>query len=211
MSQYEELGLLLGDGGVRFDVAAVSETWFNAHDAANYGIPDYNCVQSFRPGGGGGGVAIYVHSTLNLVSSETWCSEEGSVQVVRVEIRRPGFEGFLIGAYSRSREYYHTLFDLLDKSIPTETDLPIILLGDMNIDLLSKESSSLEYCSLLSGKGIVQVVDLVTRPNLRSDAQESGSCLDHVAIANCEGFIQVKSFVVETIFSDHYPVGISDG
>lgn len=79
----------------------------------------------------------------------------------------------------------------------------------MNIDLLRKESCTLEYCSLLSGKGIVQVVDLVTRPNLRGDAQDSGSCLDHVAIANCERFIQVKAFVVDSIFSDHYPVGIS--
>lgn len=89
ISQYEELRLLLGDGEVSLDVAMVSETWFDAYDAANYGIPGYNCIQSFRPGGGGGGVAIYVHSTLHLDSSEQWCSEEGSVQIVKIKILVP--------------------------------------------------------------------------------------------------------------------------
>lgn len=209
MSKYEELGRLLEDDELGLDLAVVSETWFDAYDAANYRIPGYGCFQSPRPGGGGGGVAIYAHSALHLASSETWCSDDGGVQVVQIRVRRPGFEGFVIGAYSRSRKYYSTLIDLLDKSIPTNTSLPIILLGDMNIDLLKREGVTLEYCSFLAGKGIVQVVDLVTRPNLRSDAQDSGSCFDHVAIANCEGFIQIKSFVVPTIFSNHYPVGIT--
>ena len=209
LSQFDDLCVLIDESAVNLDVVMVSETWFSDFDANNYGIPNYNCIFSCRPKGGGGGVAAYVHSAVHLVSSETRCSDDGSVQIVQIRIRRPGFEGFIVGVYSRSRECYQTLFDHLDELIPTRGDLPIILLGDTNIDLLQNDGCKLEYCSFLSSKGLEPVVNVATRPNLRSDAQISGSCIDHIAIANCDNFIQVSPYVLETVFSDHYPVCIS--
>ena len=207
--QYDNLCFVLEESAVNFDVAVVSETWFGEHDPATFLIKDFTCISANRPGGGGGGVAVYVRSALHLVSSETRCSDDGSVQIVRVQLRRPGFEGFVIGAYSRDREDSQTLLDLLDEMIPTKGRLPCLVMGDTNVDLLLEDDTSHDYCSFFSGKGFVQVVDMVTRPNLRYDAQHSGSCLDHIAVANCENYLQVCPFVVNTVFSDHYPVCIT--
>jgi hypothetical protein len=207
--QHDSLCILLRASAVNFDVVVVGETWFCDLDSNNYGIPDFNLISCCRPGGGGGGVAIYLRSALHLVSTETRCSGDGNVQVIRLHVRRPGFEGFIIGSYSRSSQDYETLLDIYDDLLPTEGDLPCLIMGDSNIDLLKPNSVSHTYCSFLSSRGLEQVVDLVTRPNLRSDAQVSGSCIDHIAIGNCDGFLQVLPFVVGTVFSDHYPVGIT--
>ena len=109
MSQYDELGILIDEGSVDYDVVFVSETWFDDCDAPNYGLPNYaQCFTSCRPEGGGGGVAVYVHSAVHLSSFHSRCSEDWSVQIVLVEIRRPGFEGFVIEVYSRNRDSMNT-------------------------------------------------------------------------------------------------------
>ena len=66
----DQLRILLDDKFI--DILAVSETWFNSTISDDeVGITGYNLHRKDRVSGGGGGVALYVKSTI----SHEYCSE----------------------------------------------------------------------------------------------------------------------------------------
>lgn len=82
---------------------------------------------------------------------------------------------------------------------PASLGVPCLLLGDSNVDLLN-QGSSRAYRSFLESMGFTQLITSTTRPG-------SGTCLDHIAIRQCENFLEVAPLVWRTpAFSDHYPV-----
>ena len=90
--------------------------------------------------------------------------------------------------------------------MPSDGDLPIIILGDTNIDILLKDNSSTQYNSFISGNGLEHKIEEVARPNFKINALTAGSFIDHITIANCGGLIKVSAEVLTKVFSDHYPV-----
>jgi len=129
-------------------------------------------------------------------------SDDGNVEIIRVHLKKIGFEGYIIGFYSSNYLHRNTLLELLEDVIPSSSPLPCILLGDANINLLSKSASE-DYVSFLLSRDLYHAVDRVTRPF-------SGTCLDHIILRNCEDFICISTAVWQTpLFSDHYPVILS--
>lgn len=198
--QLEQLTDLLSVKEIRFDAAVVSETWLKGFDLSSHGIPDFTFVAACREGSRrGGGVGIYVHSSCRIISWASSSSVDGNIQAVRVHLRRHGFEGHLVGIYSNHRENEDSLLDLLEDFLPRDDTLPSIVTGDTNINLLEAAGAE-QYESFFLGRGYRHVVDQVTRPM-------SGSCLDHIAVANCENFLDIRPMIYRTsVFSDHYPV-----
>ena len=47
----------------KFKIIALTETWLKDHHT-NYTLPNYNFEQTFRPKARGGGVCLYIHSSL---------------------------------------------------------------------------------------------------------------------------------------------------
>lgn len=201
--QLETLRDFLEDEGAGLDVVAVSETWLKLVDYASYGVSDFVFVGSGREGPtGGGGVGLYIRSTCSILSTEIGGSEDGNVQIVRAHVRKPGFEGYIVGVYSSSVAHRSSLLDLLEETLPRQDTLPCVLLGDTNINLFSPLLSE-DYLAFLESRGFAQVIDCVTRP-------ASGTCIDHIAVSNCDHYLRVSSAVWCTpLFSDHYPVVVS--
>ena len=54
---------------INFKIDALSETAINDHDTA-FNIPGYNVEQDFRPKRRGGGVALYIANSLQILNTE---------------------------------------------------------------------------------------------------------------------------------------------
>ena len=198
--QLELLSDLLRGEGNSIDAVVVSELWLRSADFECYGIPDFCFVAAGRETGArGGGVGVFVRSNCSVLSSVSVSSTDGNVQVVKVRVRKMALEGCIIGMYSSNYCHSDTLLETLERVIPDGSNIPCVLLGDSNVDLRSKSRSE-RYCGFLAGRGYRQLISGVTRP-------ASGTCLDHIAIRDCDGFLEISSFIWNTpIFSDHFPV-----
>ena len=125
---------------------------------------------------------------------------------MRVHLKNALFEGYIIGAYSSNICYEQVLLDMLENTLPENSSLPCILIGDMNINTL-RFSTCRDYLAFLLARDFRMTVDKITRPATHPTA--SGTCLDHVAIRNTEAFVRIIPGVWRcSLFSDHYPVFI---
>lgn len=198
--QLEQLSALLGSEEFGFDAAVVSEAWLKDEDSRCFEIPGFSflvaCRQGSRPGGGAG---MYVRSSCRVLSSETLSSDDGNIQGVKALVSKYGFKGHLIGIYNNHQSNEENLLDFLDVFLPMRDKLPCIMVGDCNVNLLDWASAG-KYVPFFRSRGFEHLVRSVTRPS-------SGTCLDHIAIRNCEQFLDVRSYEYRTAaYSDHYPV-----
>lgn len=200
--QLETLADFLEDEGSGLDAVVVSETWLKKVDYGGFGIADFSFVGSGREDSRqGGGVGVYIRSQCVILETVTRSSGDGNVQAIRLLVRKPGFEGYVIGFYSAHFMFRDTLLDILEDIVP-RCRKPCVIMGDSNINLLAKSFCE-DYMAFFWSRNFQFLIDKVTRP-------ASGTCIDHIAIKNCEDFLDISSAVWCTpLFSDHFPVAVT--
>lgn len=184
------------------DVIAVSETFLTHTTAALYNISGFEHQSIARSNRGGGGVSLFVHESFTVITSKSYASEDESVQLLVCHIQRRATSCYVAAFYSNSRNAFRSLLTLLNSAL-SELPLPILLLGDSNVNTLVSDSVSAEYLSSIASLGLLPIIGGITRI-------ESGTCLDHIFVSAGRPVVEAHSRIILTnILSDHYPVWAS--
>ena len=115
--------------------------------------------------------------------------------------KTPKKKTFLLGSIYKHPRYATTVFNqqLFEKiSIYSEKNIPILILGDININALDKCDRSQDYLNVLSSVGCKNLVDV---PTCFSDG--SRTCLDHI-ITNCDQN-EITHGVLDETPTNHLP------
>lgn len=184
---------------VNISVIAVSETWLSVFDAASYNINNYTHYSVCRTLRSGGGISLFVKDEISLISSSERSSTEEDIQTLRLHLKFNENVVYILLVYSSSTLMHAKLVDILDLQLPRSTT-PCVVLGDMNVNLLSSDSRTSGYLSFFAVSGFHGLINCITRP-------DSGTCLDHLFVSNFDNTVVDSYGVIETrSISDHFPV-----
>lgn len=152
------------------DMVIISETWLTKSITdIDINIPGYNVYRSDRPKKGGG-IAIYVKTRFHasVVLSESICKQLEFL-ALNVEIAK-SFSLTVIGCYrppSAAKEALTSLKHLLSKLNYNE----LLIAGDLNWDWLNSVSD--DFKSFCDSVNLTQLVNMPTRPNLKSPGKST--------------------------------------
>lgn len=76
----------------------------------------------------------------------------------------------------------------------------LILIGDMNIDMLSENITTKNYVDMLMSNGLECIVKETTREDINKNTK---TCIDHMIVRSDKSVKCVHSAVITTTISDH--------
>ena len=193
----DEIRLIVKDNNL--DIFAVSETWLS--DAIPNGLIDINGYTIFRRdriGGIGGGVALYIRTTIQHTICDDLISEK--LENIWVHIKHVHFKPFLVSCFYRppssNKEFIDDVIECVEKANQTCED--IIFLGDFNYNFNIDEINMTDPCVRLQQlTGARQLIESPTRVT-----ETSSTIIDHIYTTLPNKHI--RSGVIETSLSDHY-------
>ena len=182
----------------RFNFIGLSEIW-SVRDVNQFKISDYNLELQCRTNQRGGGVGAYIHSSLNyarihdlsLVNAESlWLKVhiDNKTIILGVIYRKPG-TNFID---------FSNEFDNLLQTINLDRNQCIIM-GDFNINLISREDHGNDLLRLTETYGLLQLIMTPTRIT-----NTSSTLIDHI-YTNISSYC-IQSGCIEAGISDHLPV-----
>ncbi|XP_054264312.1 uncharacterized protein LOC128996518 [Macrosteles quadrilineatus] len=171
-----------------FDVFGVSETWLcPGTPSEDFSMPGYQLLRADRNTNveceedqGGGGVAIYIKDGIHFESHSFEDSLSPGIEALCIILKMSGERLGLCVAYrppnvrqSCLASLFHSLF--VDLAVEVNN---VICLGDLNVDLMSKNSNEYQYYSrLLKEACAVQLINEPTRVTATS-----ATLLDHIIV-----------------------------
>lgn len=169
----------------------ISETWFNyITDKLNfYSINGFNFIHSSRVGKKGGGLAIYIK---NNIKYHLLTSTHEPFHKIKIELLIDE-QIIKLVAYYRPPNPNNSSSFMKDLESELDCNLPLIIAGDINIDVNKQSQLSNEYTDMLSSYNATLNNEHITRPS-------SGTLIDHVITS---GLIIYSNHTVETSLSDH--------
>ena len=192
----DEIALLLNKSLGTPLVLGLSETWLLKHnDTALVTFRDYQQPlrrdRNIRVGGKpqkGGGLLVYVSKTLTAKRRKDL---ESDIETIWVEISGKNIPHILVCNFYRPPQSNKEFFDALETQIGNakENGLPIFLLGDMNVDLLSASNPHLHEVNNL--KRLFDLVQLICAPT--RIATNSSTLIDHIYSSNPDIVTDAKS------------------
>ena len=196
--------------GVFLDILCICETWTNNFD--RFGIPNYNVFFASRLNNDRGGVAIYIKDSFisNQILHPCLFNERILESVLVKFSLHGGFKGLVLSLYRPNThadlsynnqillflELFAEILNYLDSF-----NLPVILVGDMNLDLFLSNDLSSNSTSLLNqcnSWGYLQTISKATRLSGNSSTLID-LCFLKDLIPNL-----IFSGVIANDISDHY-------
>jgi hypothetical protein len=171
------------------DIAVVSESWFkNDH---NYDLNGYTLVNVNRDEQNGGGLAIYAKIDCKLKVLKT---VKEPYHKLTTEVKINGVNHKLIAIY---RPPYSNNINVFMGDIEKElhtSNQPLLIVGDININIMKVEPLSAQFTQLLESYGAKIVNTNITRVS-------SGSLLDHCILRDVSSLHSVST--ISNSMSDH--------
>jgi len=205
---------LLSSSDCAPDVICLQELWqFPVY--ANFTLPGYNSLEYKlrNPNTQGGGVGIYIKKSIkyNVLSAQSVFVDRifesifiqlnlsNTKKCIVGSVYRPGTAHPTLTAGDAFTNFSELLSNVLDEL--SSYNMPIYLLGDLNLDVLQIDSSNTvsDYINLLFSYGLLQVI---TKPTRCTD--HSATIIDHV-ITNTI-LTNYNSYIITSGVSDHFPV-----
>ncbi|VEN58210.1 unnamed protein product [Callosobruchus maculatus] len=193
----DELLILLHELQANFHCIVLTET-FQLYNTDIYNIPGYDLIYN---GGGinkNDGVIIYVKSDLQY-SYEMHHIQD--IEVVNMLIKYADKTFNIIPLYrspsTSADEFTHHLNIFLKQK--TNSDINVIV-GDINIDILSDSVISNNYLNVLSENSYISAINDFTRVE-----GSSSSCIDHIFIKSKEPLHKFSPILLKYKITDHYP------
>nr|CAI5843030.1 unnamed protein product [Callosobruchus analis] len=183
------------------DIIVLSETG-EVKDKSNFSIPDYNMYYNESHLNKCDGVVVYVKHSISVIESIVQVND---FKFLRVTLLTPSMDSIGLTAIYRPpstniREYIDSLEQYLDNIRTLSME---IYLGDINIDLMKKDSvDTISYFSVLGSKGFVSFINKPTRVT-----KESQTIIDHIFLRTQKGKNQnvaTESIIFNTDMTDHY-------
>ena len=149
------------------------------------------------------GAVMYVKQNVKILSQPLRCNYN-DVEMTLLKVDNPINNLHIVGIYcSKSKvtisRFQRALKHLFD-NVFDDSNVPLIILGDFNINLFEKESEgNAIYKYLTQEKQCVQIINRITT--------DYKTQIDHI-YTNLQERVQ-SSGVLESYFSDHKPIFIS--
>ncbi len=157
-----DLEVLFSEFNFSFDVVGFSETWFSSDDPpitfGDYSFEGQNRISR------GGGVALYVRNGILYHRMNEFCITCDDYELLVIKSCKTLFAVI----YRTSRGTLSNLFSQLEilMTFANENEFRLILQGDLNIDILTTTSDSLNLLNLIRSNGYFIASQQPTRYSL---------------------------------------------
>ena len=203
-SKFTSLELLLSNINEKFDIIAISETWFSSDTPHSlFNLDGYSLHYASRKNKQGGGVALYISNLLSFHSAKVYCSEN-IFESIFIEVSVGESRNVLVSCIYRTpgsciNSFCDELRPLLQNVIKPRHS--IFLCGDYNINLLKYEEHppTREFIDLMSSYGLKPAVNKPTR--ITRDTQ---TLIDN--IFTNEIIKPIEAGILINDISDHLPI-----
>ena len=189
---------------------AVTETWLTEHTKDVIFIPNYNFFSNCRSNKNGGGVGIFVHSSLNVSIRNTWNRMMHCIESIFIEILQPNNKNIIIGAIYRPPGGDQNTLNMFNaeicsilNSINHEKNKTVIISGDFNLDLI-QYGTHRPMAEFLDNLLSFSFCPSINQPTRISDI--SSTLIDNIFI-NCNPD-KFDSAIICNDISDHLPVAV---
>lgn len=171
----------------------MSEIWIYEYETPFYNLKKFDSFFCCRDTNKSGGVAVYVKKDLNIFNDGLFCMNTAETILLYDK-----YLDFTIICIYRSLSFKIDSFtEELSCKLKSINSKNVILIGDLNIDLLTLTNSVQEYQDILCSEGFEFLINEVTRPN-------SNSCIDHLIFRNFN--MNAKYAIFKNELTDHYPI-----
>ena len=167
------------------EVIAITETWLTETNCnEEIELKGYQIIRRDRVDKRGGGVMLYIKAGYNYkelnVSNPAL---DNPLETLWVEIANFGGKSTIVGACYRpptARGFVEALVEEID--LASDQGKPMILMGDMNIDLSKENKATTDYKTAIENYGFTQIIKYPTRVR-----NGTVSTLDHIWLCgiNC--------------------------
>lgn len=196
-----EFIVLLSQFKEDFDCIVLTET-HKIFDLSLLNIETHNIIYNEGIYNKNDGVVIYIKKCYQY---ESVIVPLGSMSILNVKIEKNNKVINIIGIYKsptiKCNDFNEQLGNYL--SHLTNSDYTL-LVGDINIDILSNDTYAQDYVDLLNENGFVSQINSYTRVENIS----TKSCIDHVFLktsGDFQGYENIAA-VIQTTITDHYTV-----
>ena len=187
-----------------FDLLCFSETWLTINNFQCYNFSNYTHIPSIR-NNRNGGTSIFIKNNIEYkiredIKSNLW--KDYIFEIAIIEVNNANDKGFLVACIYRTpdspiQEFFTCLDILLEKAITENKKL--IIGGDFNIDLLTKNTNTQDFLTILETNNFIHLINQPTRVS-----NQTSTSIDNFIVNNT---IQINSTgVLEIDISDHYAI-----
>jgi len=193
----DELGLLIDQMDTRPDILVLTETWFSHGYQGE--LRGYDSHHIYRYNRRGGGVSIFIKNGIKfeVLSQFSYLSNNMEICSVRLNINR---ESIIVHGVYRPPDKDIRLFtdEMVGIITANGMDVHVLVVGDMNIDLVSPSVPESEFIDMFRASSYVPIINIPTHftPNRET-------CIDHMWYNK---LFNVVAGVIRVDVSDHYPV-----
>ena len=201
----DELRILLdkfSDVNLSIDVLCMCETFLNSDNQHLAVISGFNRVLANRENQKGGGVAIYVRDTIELVKTIDTIFVEGILESVTVQLKKSSQKYVISEFYRPPNGNMTTFVDELLKYLEVlkRQNVPTIVCTDQNIDFMKQHSNySKDVLDIMIN---YTLTPLITKPTRITHS--SCTLIDNIYV-DFNKNLHAKSFVIQDDFTDHFP------
>lgn len=185
------------------DIIVLSETWQLVSN--DFNIDGYKMYYNEGDCNQNDGVVVYINSKLNIKKVDNVKWDKAGITIVRIVLSVRDIQYGITCVYRPPSTIVESFLNDLENYLTTVCLLQTeILMGDININLLSENSvDTNNYLSLLMSHGFYS---LITGPTRLTNT--SKTCIDHIFLKR--NFLADKnsylSFILDTDITDHFPV-----
>lgn len=181
-------------------IVILTEIWIEDHEVPQYNIPHYNTFASCNNNYRAGGVIIYLREELTGYQVETIGMRSADTLWLRVKLNIDKPFCISVLAVYRLQEFsIDSFIEEFDSLLNKIDNLTLIVSGDLNIDLLKKNSQVDNYLIKTSSHGLFPLIEQPTRVTT-----ETSTCIDHILFRrNINDRITYDSGVINSDIGDH--------
>lgn len=194
----DEMKVYLSQISTEFDCFVFTETW-QLQDISLFRLENYNMIYNEGHFNQNDGVVIYLKSGINY---ESKIIRIGDIKVINVLIYFNNQNLSITAIYrSPSSSPYQFNQDLRNYLNENNTHIHNykIIVGDINIDILSDLDYSQEYLNIFSEAGYNSVINNYTRVT-----HSSKSCIDHIFVRSAQDLDLYEGIILKSNITDHF-------
>ena len=184
-------------------IFVLCETWFSEDNCMD--IPGYTAFHSIRSGRRSGGVSIYVQDFLSCTLIKDLSYVNSNIEICTISVAFKNITYYIIGIYRPQSDPISNFVSVLEPILnhPILNNKNCIILGDLNIDLLSDSNPCNIFISLMQSFRFLPCISKATR--FPTSEIGNPSLLDHIWLNTLTGF---ESGILHD-FTDYLPVFLS--
>ena len=199
--------LLLSSLDFSFSVICFSETWFDDLDNSAYDLPNYISKHQVRSDRRGGGVSVYIHSSLKFKERADLSIISKNIETLTLEILSDKTHNILVnvlyrhsvGQYEQFENFLTTFF-----SRTKNCNKDIHIAGNFNLNLLDHDTNKKvqDFLNLIYQNNLIPTINKPTRVTMKT-----ATAIDHI-LTNSFVDTDFKSAIFKTDIYDHFPVSL---